>query len=353
MKDFIITTTPTLEGYKVKKYLDVVNENIVLGTNFFSDFAASFTDIFGGNSETYQGKMDAMYKQAIDGLKRKAIYLGANAILGFKVDFDQISGKNMSMFMLTASGTACVLNKEVQENFENKTSSFVTLESLSKELMKNDIKEHITFGQESLTTAEWQMLFDNPDYDVINCLLKNTYFMDNEDLKAKNEQLVKLLDYDDACKIVYKLYEMPFIVNFIGGASQKDVSYDYARIIRRCKLFNPEHVIGLIKSDVKKAVEVLDCEKPFYDQDDLKKMEEICDLLDNLPDTGKIEMAKANMFSKEKEMFICEEGHKNDVSDEYCVECFKNIKGLRSFEVEKISKFKRKTEILSSLLSRI
>lgn len=44
MDKFIITTTPTIEGHPIKAYLGVINVNVVIGTNFFSDFAASFTD---------------------------------------------------------------------------------------------------------------------------------------------------------------------------------------------------------------------------------------------------------------------------------------------------------------------
>ncbi|MBR1800502.1 MAG: heavy metal-binding domain-containing protein [Bacteroidaceae bacterium] len=45
----IITTTPILEGMPIKEYRGIINTNIVIGTNLFSDFAASFTDVFGGN----------------------------------------------------------------------------------------------------------------------------------------------------------------------------------------------------------------------------------------------------------------------------------------------------------------
>ena len=61
MSIFLITNTLVLEGYSIKRYLGAINTNIVLGTNFFSNFAASFTDVFCGTSETYLGKMDLMY----------------------------------------------------------------------------------------------------------------------------------------------------------------------------------------------------------------------------------------------------------------------------------------------------
>lgn len=56
---------------------------------FFSDFAASFTDFFGGRSGTYQNKLELIYNEATKELKEKAEALGANAIIGFKIDFDK------------------------------------------------------------------------------------------------------------------------------------------------------------------------------------------------------------------------------------------------------------------------
>ena len=93
----IITTTPTLEGMPIKEYRGIINTNIVIGTNLFSDFAASFTDVFGGNSDTYQNKMNSMYSAAKKQMQDKAIRLGANAIVGYRTDFDEISGKGKSL----------------------------------------------------------------------------------------------------------------------------------------------------------------------------------------------------------------------------------------------------------------
>lgn len=46
---------------------------------------------------------------AIVNLKQKAANMGANAILGLKIDFDEISGKGKSMFMISAIGTAVIV----------------------------------------------------------------------------------------------------------------------------------------------------------------------------------------------------------------------------------------------------
>ena len=36
---FMISTTNNIEGCPIKKYIDVICSNIVIGTNIFSDFA--------------------------------------------------------------------------------------------------------------------------------------------------------------------------------------------------------------------------------------------------------------------------------------------------------------------------
>jgi len=104
-KRIIITTTNLVEGASIENYFELISTNVVVGTNFFSDLGASFTDFFGGLSNTYQNKLEKIYKIAIDNLRHQAIDLGANAIIGLSIDFDQVSGKGKSMFMISAIGT--------------------------------------------------------------------------------------------------------------------------------------------------------------------------------------------------------------------------------------------------------
>lgn len=112
-----ITTTNNIENYSIKCYLGVVNANVVIGANLFSDFAASLTDIFGGRSVTYQNKLSLIYKTVINELEEKANNLNANAVLGLHLDFDEVSGGSKSMFMVSASGTAVLLEKTFEDRY--------------------------------------------------------------------------------------------------------------------------------------------------------------------------------------------------------------------------------------------
>ena len=93
MVKILITTTSYISNAEILQYSGIVTTNVVVGVNFFSDFLASFSDIFGGNSGTYQNKLDRIYKEVVSNLETKAKKKGANAIIGLHIDFDEISGK--------------------------------------------------------------------------------------------------------------------------------------------------------------------------------------------------------------------------------------------------------------------
>lgn len=106
---FIITTSPIIENRTITDYLGPIISNEVLGVNVISDSIASFSDFFGGASGTYRGKLEELKKTVINDLKKQAINQGANAIVGFSIAFNEISGKGKQMFMATATGTAVKL----------------------------------------------------------------------------------------------------------------------------------------------------------------------------------------------------------------------------------------------------
>lgn len=107
-----LSTTHSFEGYEITKYVDIVYESIVFGTNIFSDLLASFSDVFGGKSQSYQKQLNRLRAEALKSISSIAQEKGANAIVGLKIDFDELSGAGKSMFMLNVSGTAVVIEKK-------------------------------------------------------------------------------------------------------------------------------------------------------------------------------------------------------------------------------------------------
>ena len=109
MDDIKIFTTPILDGIRIKEYKDIVIVRNVRAVNIIRDFFTSFRDIFGGRSGSYQDVMKSMQDEVIAEAKEEARRLGANAIVGFSLDYDNVGSKSKSLVMVCAKGTAVVL----------------------------------------------------------------------------------------------------------------------------------------------------------------------------------------------------------------------------------------------------
>ncbi|UCG57101.1 MAG: YbjQ family protein [Phycisphaerales bacterium] len=109
MNDIQIFTTPILDGIKIREYKGVVIVRNVRAVNIIRDFFTSFRDIFGGRSESYQDVMKQMQEDVISDAKAEASKLGANAIVGFSLDYDNIGSKDKSLLMASAKGTAVII----------------------------------------------------------------------------------------------------------------------------------------------------------------------------------------------------------------------------------------------------
>lgn len=112
----ILTSTTNIlgKGFDIVEVNGVITATVVAGTNIFKDLFASVRDIVGGNSATYMSKLDEIKSQVLSQLRKKACELGCNAVIGVSIDVDEISGGGKSMLMVTASGTAVIVEKLTQ-----------------------------------------------------------------------------------------------------------------------------------------------------------------------------------------------------------------------------------------------
>ncbi len=102
----IVTTTPNIEGKRIRDYLGVVAGEAIMGANLVRDIFASITDIVGGRSGAYESKLVDAREIALEEMKEKARLIGANAVVGVDLDYEVIRD---GMLMVTASGTAVVV----------------------------------------------------------------------------------------------------------------------------------------------------------------------------------------------------------------------------------------------------
>ena len=104
----IITTTPSLEGTRVREYLGVVTGEAIMGANVFRDFVAGIRDLVGGRSKAYENCLRSAREDALREMSREAASRGADAVVGVDLDYEVLGSAN-GMLMVTASGTAVSL----------------------------------------------------------------------------------------------------------------------------------------------------------------------------------------------------------------------------------------------------
>jgi len=101
----IITTTPSIEGKQITRYMGVITGEAILGANIVRDLFAAVRDIVGGRSKAYEQELGRAREIALEELEDWATELGANAVVGVDVDYECF-GKTNGMMMVSVTGTA-------------------------------------------------------------------------------------------------------------------------------------------------------------------------------------------------------------------------------------------------------
>ena len=114
----ILTTTPTIEGANIRKYLGIVTGEVIEGTSISKDFAAGITNVFGGRPESFERDLEKARKQAITEMKRQAESKNANAVVGIHLEYEFL-GSNNGMIMVSAIGTAVFIDSSGNTNNNN------------------------------------------------------------------------------------------------------------------------------------------------------------------------------------------------------------------------------------------
>ncbi len=105
----ISTTTNSVEGRQIGQYLGLVTGEAIMGANIFRDFLAGITDMIGGRSDAYEGKLAEARETDIREMQEIAQAKGADAVLGIDIDY-QVLGSSNGMLMVTATGTTVKLS---------------------------------------------------------------------------------------------------------------------------------------------------------------------------------------------------------------------------------------------------
>jgi uncharacterized protein YbjQ (UPF0145 family) len=103
------TTTFTLEGYRVARYLGVVRGITVRAPTIAQGIAGGHKSNIGGNIGAFTTMCDQTRQQAYDQMIQHAQALGANAVIGVAYDASEVMDRATEVLCY---GTAVVVEPE-------------------------------------------------------------------------------------------------------------------------------------------------------------------------------------------------------------------------------------------------
>lgn len=347
----IVTTTDSIEGCHIVKYIDVLRSSVVVGNDI------ALGDLFGGGSRSYNNRLNDIYDKAMQGLKLKAVTVDADAVVGLHTDFEEVFGKGKTRMVVSMVGTAVKLDRMPQGCDEQTGQRSVSLETLRRQHLMVSMRKRLERKKYDLNEQEWNDVIRYSLYDLAPLLYKRYLLVSTQTISKSPLSGRKLLmdnfipflqsmDYDEAAEIVY--------------ADIDTAPECFADVVNQCNLFHPQKINDILQPENKHTViSLLGSDKPSYTADDLEYMKRIVDYLDSLPDTGRYIEGREGLFSKTGTLLVCERGHTSAVElGGHCTEqlegsgaiCNLNVKGITEAEVVAIAKFKEKVEVLEAIL---
>jgi uncharacterized protein YbjQ (UPF0145 family) len=104
----LITTSTSLEGYRVTKQLGLVRGITVRSRSIVGNIAGSFMTIFGGKSTIYTGLCENAREEAFQLMVKHGEEIGCNAIINMRYDANEVMS---GLTEVLAYGTAVVVEK--------------------------------------------------------------------------------------------------------------------------------------------------------------------------------------------------------------------------------------------------
>jgi len=104
----LITTSTSLEGYRIVKQLGLVRGITVRSRSIVGNIAGSFMTIFGGKSSIYTELCERAREEAFQLMLTHGEEMGCNAIINMRYDANEVMS---GLTEVLAYGTAVVVEK--------------------------------------------------------------------------------------------------------------------------------------------------------------------------------------------------------------------------------------------------
>ncbi|HEY2825414.1 MAG TPA: YbjQ family protein [Gemmatimonadales bacterium] len=107
-----VTTTFTIEGYKITQYKGLVRGIVVRSPTIMQGVFGGLKSIIGGQIESYTEMCEQAREQAFERVLAHAQQIGANAIVGLRYESSEVGGGRVSATEVLCYGTAVVIQAD-------------------------------------------------------------------------------------------------------------------------------------------------------------------------------------------------------------------------------------------------
>ena len=108
-KEFIVVTTPTVPGYRIKKIIGVVTGLTPRTRGIGGKIVAGIQSMLGGEVTAFTYEIEKARIEAMSRAIEKAREMGANAIVGLDMETSNVL---QSLVLISATGTAVIIEPE-------------------------------------------------------------------------------------------------------------------------------------------------------------------------------------------------------------------------------------------------
>lgn len=111
LRKMALSTTPVIPGCRLERTLGVVCGEAVIASKVMDGMIASAVDVAGDRLPDFEDGLESARRTALVLLAKRAKALGANAVVGIRLDYETLRGGSL---MVCTSGSAVVAASEDQ-----------------------------------------------------------------------------------------------------------------------------------------------------------------------------------------------------------------------------------------------
>ena len=106
--EFLVVTTPTIPGYRVKRILGVVTGLTARTRGMGGKFVAGIQSMLGGEVSAFTMEIRKARAESVQRMEERARDMGANAVIGLDIESSDLIGA----IVISATGTAVMVEPE-------------------------------------------------------------------------------------------------------------------------------------------------------------------------------------------------------------------------------------------------